>query len=416
MSKLKQHETPDIHWRCDMLLKLQKKFVLLTTIISVVVMLLIAVSINVANYFSIMGHSDEILNLLVQGDLKMGVPLSEREPFPMEIAFTTRFFSIRSDSNDEIDHIDTRNISSVSADKAVEYANIVRESGVDSGIIDNFRYVKTQTSVGYAYFFLDIESDIMGFEQYLFYSVLIVICAVVMIFFLSLLLSKKAVSPISDSYERQKGFITNVSHEFKTPLSIIKADCDVIEIVSGEGEWTDSIKTQITRLDTLVENLVSLTKLDEKIEILKTDFSLSDAVVDTASEFSSSLKNAQLNLCLDIIPNITYNGDEQYIRNLISILTENAIKYSLAQTEVKISLNTNGNKRIFTIENSCENIETGKHNLWFERFYRGDKSRNTRTKGFGIGLSIAKTICDLHGAKISAESKTGKEIIITIIF
>ncbi len=399
-----------------MLKKLQIKFVLLTTIISVVVMILIAVSINVANYISIMSGSDEILNLIVQGELKMGEPLSDREPFPREIAFTTRFFTVRSDENNEIEHIDTRNISSVSVDQALEYTNIASESGSDTGVIDNYRYIKTQNSIGYSYFFLDIESDILGFEQYLFYSVLIVLCAVVMIFFLSLLLSKKAVSPIVASYERQKGFITNVSHEFKTPLAIIRADCDVIEIDNGEGEWTDSIKTQITRLDTLVENLVSLTKLDEKVEIIKTDFSLTDVISDTVAEFSAAIKNSELNLVLDAVPNISYRADELYIRNLISILTENAIKYSLPQTELKISLSIIGNRKVFRIQNACKDIEIGKHNLWFERFYRGDKSRNSEIKGYGLGLSIARTICDLHGAKISAESKTGKEIIITVVF
>ncbi len=399
-----------------MLKKLQRKFVLLTTSISIVVMLLIAVLINTANYVSIMNSSDEILNLLIQGDLKSGESFNGREPFPKEIAFTTRFFTVSLDESNQIDHIDTRNISSVSTDEAIEYTNIVNESDADTGLIDNYRYIRNHNTSGYSYFFLDIESDIIGFEQYLFYSVLIVIGAVIVILFLSLLLSKKAVAPIVDSYERQKGFITNVSHEFKTPLAIIKADCDVIEIDSGEGEWTDSIKKQITRLDTLVENLVSLTKLDEKIEIIKTEFSLSDAITDTINEFSSALKNTEQCLVLDIKQNISYNGDEALIRKVITALIENAIKYSLPQTDLKASLNTDGNKKKFSLENTCEDIAIGKHNDWFERFYRGDKSRNSETKGFGIGLSIAKSICDLHGAKIFAESKTGKNIIITIVF
>ncbi len=399
-----------------MLKKLQKKFVLLTTTISVIVMLLIAVSINAANYMSIMSNSDEILYMLVQGDLQIGEPINHPERLPKEITFTTRFFVMRANESNEINHIDTRNISSVSTTEAMEYMNIANQYDEDIGIIDNFRYLKTENETGYTYFFLDIEADLISFETYMYYSVFILIGAIISIFILSVLLSKKAVSPIADSFERQKGFITNVSHEFKTPLAIIKADCDVIEIDNGEGEWTDSIKTQISRLDTLVENLISLTKLDEKIEILKTDFSLSDAITDTASEFSAALKNSEQSLVLDVSQNISYNGDETRIRKVIITLIENAIKYSLPQTELKLSLTVSGNKKIFSIENACESIEIGKHNDWFERFYRGDKSRNSQAKGFGIGLSIAKSICDLHGVKISAESKTGKEIIITVIF
>ncbi len=399
-----------------MLKELQRKFVVLTTAISVIVMLFIAVSINVANYLSIMSNADEVLDLLVQGELKMGESFSDRGPFPSEIAFTTRFFIVRTGDDGEIDHIDTRNISSVSSEQAMEYTILINTNETSSGTIDNFRYIKTENHLGYSCFFLDIEQDLIRFETYLYYSVLIFIAAIISIFVLSLLLSKKAVAPIAESHERQKGFITNVSHEFKTPLAIIKADCDVIEIDNGEGEWTHSIKTQITRLDTLVENLVSLTKLDEKKQIIKTDFSLSDAVLDTISEFSASVKRSELNLAISIDKNVTYNGDETLIRNLISILIENAVKYALPYTDLKLRLSLMGNKKIFSIENACEELEVGKHNNWFERFYRGDKSRNSGTKGYGIGLSIAKMICDLHSSKILAESKTGKEIIITVVF
>ncbi len=399
-----------------MLKKLQRKFVLLTTTISVVVMLLIAVLINVANYASIMGGADAVLNLLVQGDLKMGEPFAGHEPFPKEIAFTTRFFTVRSDVNDEIDHIDTRNISSVSVEEAVAYATLVNESENNSGTVASFRYVKVENERGYAYFFLDIEADLIGFQTYLYYSVWILLGAILSIVLLSVLLSKKAVAPIADSYERQKGFITNVSHEFKTPLAIIKADCDVLELDHGDSEWTDSIKMQINRMDTLVENLLSLSRLDEKIDLIKADFSLSDAVTDTVNEFSASMKRDALQLALAIKPNLTYHGDETLIRKLIAILMENAMKYAVPQTVLSISLHTFGGKKVLVLQNACAEVAVGKHNDWFERFYRGDESRNSATKGFGIGLSIAKNICKLHGAKISAESKTGKEITMTIVF
>ncbi len=399
-----------------MLKQLQQKFVLLTTTISVIVMLLIAIALNITNYVSIMHNSDEVLELLMEGSLKMGQPFSNHERFPREMAFTTRYFVIKSNASGEFDFIDTKNISSVTTEEAVEYASFVNEDGSFTGTVDNFRYIKAENQLGYTYLFLDIEDDLISFESYLYFSVFVLISAIITIFLLSVLLSKKAVKPIADSYERQKGFITNVSHEFKTPLTIIKADCDVIEIDSGESEWTESIKTQITRLDTLVENLVSLTKLDEKVQIIKSEFSLSDAITDTVNEFSASMKSNELNLVLDVVENISYSGDEALIRNIISILTENSIKYSLPKGDLKISLNSVGNKKIFSIENNCEEIEVGKHNDWFQRFYRGDKSRNSKTKGYGIGLSIAKTICDLHSAKISAESKTGKEIQITVIF
>ncbi len=399
-----------------MLKKLQRKFVFLTTSISVVVLLLIAVAINVANYVSVMNASDEILKLLVAGDLKMGQPFANHGKFPNELPFTTRFFVVSSDDNDIIEKIDTRHISYVTSEDAKRYANMLMENGGKTGMADNFRFAISETDTGVEYFFLDIQQELIGFENNMISSAVVVFVAGLSIFFLSVLLSKKAVAPIAYSYERQKSFITNVSHEFKTPLAIIKADCDVIEIDNGEGEWTDSIKTQILRLDNLVESLISLTKLEEKQHLIKTNFSLSDAVNDTVGEFTSSIKSADLSLTLDIAKNLSYNGDEQHIRKLISTLTENAVKYSPSQTVLSVTLKASGSRNVLTIENACDDVGVGKHNDWFLRFHRGDQSRNSSTKGYGIGLSIAKTICDLHGAKISAESKTGKEIIITVIF
>ncbi len=398
-----------------MLKKLQKKFILLTTLISVIVMILIAVAINYINYNSIVSYSDEVLSVLLEHNLNLYENTPPPGRFPMEFAFTTRFFVVSVNSNDEIDFIDTKNISSVSYERAVTYVLNASEAGELSGTVDNFRYIKTENSIGYTYIFLDIEEDLMGFESYMLYSIIIVLSAVVFIFILSCIFSKRAVSPIAESYERQKRFITDVSHEFKTPLTIIKADCDVIELDSGSGEWTDSIKTQISRLDNLVENLISLTRLDEeKLAVSKTIFSLSDAIADILGEFTPAIKNANLNITSNIGQNITYNGNEMLIRELFSILMENAIKYS--EGYIEVSLLNVGGRNIFKIENSTDDVAIGKHSNWFERFYRADESRSSDKKGFGIGLSIAKSICEKHGAKISAESKTGKEITLTIAF
>ncbi len=398
-----------------MLKKLQRKFVLLTTLISVIVMLLIAIAINIINYNSIISYSDEVLEILVNDDFgaNQGAPPHPR--VTREFAFTTRFFIVHSNENDDVSFVDTKNISSITSEEAINYTEIVNKSEKNSGIIDDYRYIKTENAHGYTYIFLDIEEDIIGFENYMMYSVLIASLAVVLIFILACMLSKKAVSPIVLSYEKQKRFITDVSHEFKTPLAIIKANCDVISIIDGDSEWTESIKSQISRLDTLVEDLISLAKLEEeKVQLIKTEFSLSDAVSDTLNEFAPAIKNANADFSSDISQNISYNGDEVFVRKLLSILVENAIKYN--KGTLKVSLKSNANKKVFRITNSCDNIEIGKHNDWFERFYRADESRNSDTKGFGIGLSVAKSICDKHGAKITAESKTGNEIIISVIF
>ncbi len=399
-----------------MIKKLQKKFILLTTVISVIVLFVIAVLINVVNYISIMNNSDSLLEMLIENDLKLVENSHPPDRFPREIAFTTRFFVLRSDEDGDIYYIDTKNIGSVSSADAKIYAEDVDSSNSFSGIVDNFRFVKTETTYGYTYIFLDIEAEILGFKQYLLFSVLIMLGAIIFIFILSCLFSKWAVKPIAVMYEKQKRFITDVNHEFKTPLSIIRSNCDVVEMYNGEDEWIDGIKMQTDRLNLLVENLISLTKLDEiKVQEVKTDFSLNEAVVETIDEFSSSFQQKDIAIQKNISNNISLSASEGEIRKLLCILIENAIKYSPQKSTISIELLQKGGKRILSIKNECENMPIGKHDNWFDRFYREDESRNDETSGFGIGLSIAKSICENNGAKISAESKSCNEIEITVI-
>lgn len=389
-----------------MFVKLQKKFVLLTTSISILVLVIIATAINTINYSSVHNQSDEIIHLLIENNMVLNEYFDPRKNLSREILFTTRFFDVAFDHKGNIVHSNTKNIASVSPEKAVLYAKQVYENS--SGIIDDFKYVVSSTENGTIIVFLDIQNQLKTLKDYVFYSVIVVLTSIFLIFALAVILSKKAVEPIVQSFERQKGFITNVSHEFKTPLAIIRADCDVLELDNTETEWTDSIKKQVSRLDTLVESLISLTKLDEKVRLVKKNFCLSDALDEVLSDFSSSIISANIVLTKEIAKSISYKGDEKLIRELMATLIENAIKYS--NNELKVSLKG----KVLIVENSCEDISIGKHSQWFERFHRGDASRNS--KGFGIGLSVAKTICSIHGAKILAKSKTGKDVIIKVNF
>ncbi len=400
-----------------MLRKLRRKFVILTTVISVVVMLVILCAVNFANYTSMIYNSDELLFLLSENNLNShGLP-PRPDRFSQEIAFTTRYFSVMTDKEGNIDFIDTRNISSVTSGGAIEFTQQVSETGSTSGTIDNYRYSVADNGYGYTYLFLDIEEELRSASSYLFYSVIILVIAVFVIFGLSFFASKYAVSPIVKSYERQKRFITDVSHELKTPLSIIKANNEVLELDYGQSEWTDSVNSQVSRLTSLVESLVSLTRTDEEQKgAIKTNFSLSDALCETAKNFDAPLAKANLKLNLNIEKNFSYYGDESALRKLFEILIENAVKYSPGNTAVDVSLMGNPGRPVLTVKNECPGIAPGRHDNWFDRFYREDTARTGGSGGFGIGLSIAKNICDKHKAKITAKSTDGDSIVILVGF
>ncbi len=402
-----------------MLKKLQRKFVVLIMLISIMVVLLTGVSINAINYISVFNNADDILELLIDIDFDFDIKPNyvPRNGFPNEIAFTTRFFVVKTNNENEIYNTDLKSINHINETQAEEYVSAVSEVDNTTGVIGNFRYLVEESDVGNTYVFLDIQQNLQSANTFLGASAFIMLIMEVLIFLLAIVFSKKAVTPIAESHERQKQFITDATHDFKTPLAIIRADNDVIEIETGESEWTRSINKQTQRLNTLVENLIMLTKLDEEKNVVTPcEFCLSDKVQDIVHEFATIAQQQNLELICNIEKNILYTGVEGSIKKLFMLLLENAIKYADKNTSININLNKKGNKIILNIYNKCSGVKIGKHNNWFDRFYRQNESRNSRTSGFGIGLCAAKAICEKHKAKIKAESKMDNEVVIEIVF
>ncbi len=399
-----------------MLKTLQRKFILLTTAISIVTMLLIGVAINAVNYRNIISNSDAVLDFLIENDMEFAPSLVVLERFSRELAFTTRYFVVGTDEGLDISFVNTNNISSVSPEQAIVYAQQAKDDGKEYGTIENYRYVRTQYNRAETFLFLDIEEELMNFNSFMNMSILVFVTATAVIFVLSCVFSRFAVTPITKSYERQKRFITDVSHEFKTPLSIIKADCEVIEIEGDESEWTSSIKNQITRLNSLVEGLITLTKLDEQsIKSNRVDIPLSLLLFETLDEFVSSAQSKNLSFVTNILPDVVVKGDLNSLRTLFETVVENAIKYADPGSPITVQLKMSGGKKLITITNYTADIPVGRHDDWFTRFYREDASRNSKGKGFGIGLSMAKSICDNHGGKIFAESESAGMVKMNVI-
>jgi signal transduction histidine kinase len=221
--------------------------------------------------------------------------------------------------------------------------------------------------------------------------------------------------PIAESYEKQRRFITDASHEIKTPLAIIEANTEVIEMDNGESEWTDSIRNQVKRLTGLTEKLVFLSRMEEEDNPLTmVDFSLSDAVSETAQSFEAVAAAQQKTLTSEIEPRITYHGDEASLRQCVSLLLDNAMKYSTENGAIRLTLSRSGKNITLTLWNSAQGLTPGKQDILFERFYRPDSSRSRQTGGSGIGLSVAQAIVLAHKGKINARSDDGVSILFTI--
>lgn len=263
--------------------------------------------------------------------------------------------------------------------------------------------------------FLDCRQDLDNFRTFALTSAAVSTLGLVAVFILVLIFSKIVFRPVEESYQKQKQFITDASHEIKTPLTIIDANTEVMEMESGENQWTKSTRNQIERLTALTQQLITLSRLDEnENQVEKTLFSLSDAVYDSVQPFQTLANLQEKQIQMDLEENICFSGDEKSIRQMIGLLLENAVKYSKEKDRIYVSLKQKGKKIFFEVSNKAEGLTQGNYDVLFERFYRMDSSRNSETGGMGIGLSVAKAIVTSHKGKITAFSEDGEKFKVMV--
>lgn len=328
-----------------------------------------------------------------------------------ETPFDTRYFTVTLDSNGNVIANNIGRIAAISEDSALAYALEAFSRNKSGGFINQYKYARIQTNSDTMYIFLDCSRDLDAYYTFLKASILISILGLLLVFILVVIFSKIMLRPVAESYEKQKRFITDASHEIKTPLTIIDANTEILEMENGENEWTTSIRNQIRRLTSLTEKLVFLSRMDEEQSTLTMfDFSLSDAVSETVELFTSLATTKNKKITYEVEPNLTLNGNESSIRQLVSLLIDNAVKYTPEDETITLTLRSSGKNKILTVSNPAENLTPGRHDILFERFYRPDESRSSSTGGYGIGLSVAKAIVLAHKGKITAKSDDGKII------
>lgn len=405
-----------------MIRKLRIKFVLTAMIVIIIVTSSIFGFITYGNYETLNKTSKAILNYIAINDGKIP-EYSPHENFngviTKETKFSTRYFYIITDANNKTTSLNVDNIASVSDKEAEEIVSNILKIGQDSGRYHNYVYKivhkennqKMIVVLDYTFQFNNINDATKT-------ALKIVSIGLLLIFSILVIISKRVLSPIIENIEKQKQFISNAGHELKTPIAVIVANSEVMEMTvkSEENlELVKSIKKQAKRLDELTATLLSLAKAEEgRIDNEFEEFSLTEMVKSEIDDFKALAKGKEITY--ECTNDIKITADKTNIKELIIIFLDNAIKYSNESGKIIVKTEKQGKNNVkMQFMNTCDNPKDIDVNKIFDRFYREDKSRNKKKLGYGIGLSMAKSIVDMHKGKISAEITKDNMICFNVI-
>lgn len=323
-----------------------------------------------------------------------------------DFAGRTRYFAVLFDEEDCVEEVKSRHMEDVDTEEAERYARIARKRFLRMGSFDTFYYyVAERENGGTIVVYLDRTSQIFTAYRVFYFTLILLGTGSLIAFAIMRLISHRMVRSEVDNIELQKQFITNASHELKTPLAVIRANTEMQEMLEGETEWTQSTMRQVSRMEGLIKNLVMIARAQElnSGETLQ-KLGLSGIVKDTAESFGSVASSEQKKLTVDVQEELYIQGDESGIRQLVSLLTDNAVKYCDAEGEIHVILKKQGKNALLTISNSFSSDKPVDTSRFFERFYREDSSHNEKG-GYGIGLSVAESLTRQMRGKLQAEWK-----------
>ena len=294
------------------------------------------------------------------------------------------------------------NSNSSKTQKLKDYSSKIISNKKDSGIIGKYIYkVRKNRNNSYEITFIENETAISHIKIVFILSFVAGCIIIVAIYFGAKKLSEIIVKPVEETFEKQKQFISDASHELKTPLAVIEANSDVLESNVGENKWIGYIQKEIDSMNKLINELLLLTKIENVDNTREYEkFDLSKEIEIITSTFEGMAYERQIKIDTNIEENIIFNGNKEDIKHILSTLIDNAIKHTEEKNDIKIELKKEKGKIILQVKNKGEEIPKEEREKIFERFYRVDKSRNRNEKRYGLGLAIAKATVEKYRGQI----------------
>lgn len=393
---------------------LQKKFILFAMSTVTILLVVLIGAINIFSWIVLDRQSDNILHTIAEGDAKFQQSdFRSRGPFlppmSMDTIKSARFFMVCIDANGNPIDVNIDRISSVSSEQAVQYAT---EATEDSGKMGIFKYCTKRLGSDRLIFFMDTTEQIQTFMMVSGISCAIALICWIIILLFVILSSGRVIRPILVSIEKQKQFITNAGHELKTPLTIIQSNNDASTLIYGETKYSANIASQTKRLNMLMTNLLILAKLDEEAKFPTEPIDVSQILSELLPVYEESITQKKITLSSDIQPNLILRAHIDTFSQLLSILLDNAVKYTPDNGRIDLRLYRDGERIKLVEENTCHISCQEDPERLFDRCYRGDSARTQDhcTSGYGIGLSAARSIAELFGGVLKA-SYTDHETI-----
>lgn len=422
------------------IIKLQRKFILVTALAFISVILIVGGFMYLASLFATRNEIHEIIDYIIENDgdimesyngynipesadrdegdsssffdniFGYGNWMNESKEFPYSI----RYFAVLLDEDSNVVSVKTSHIAAVEEESAVRYADRAINSSFSFGRIENYYYqVAERKNGGTIVVYLESRRQMDAIGRVLYYAIVLIAFGSVLTILFVFLFSKKIVRRELARKEMQDRFLTNASHELKTPLAVIKANTEVEQMISGENEWNISTMQQVERMTGLIQNLISIVRAEEREnEEPVTDIDISSLVKETADSFRSVAKHGGKQLVYDIEENIECRMSEADVRQLVLLFIDNAVKYCDDEGTVTIALRSKVRSVRLLVSNSYAEGAGIDYSRFFERFYRKDESHNIEKGGYGVGLSIAESVVQKYHGKINVEWKDG---IITFV-
>lgn len=401
---------------------LRRKFIIIAMLSFLLVMIFIGSVINLVSYtVTVRSIRNTLYNIGESNGMISDAPEMGEGDMPFMPSFSdafspkyrhNHFFLMEVDYEIGITYFSSNAVNDTELELVQKYSEQIMANDDTFGNYGVYYFQKTEKDDGSIVLtILDCTSEISSSKRLLGATVITCLAAFVIAFILVWAFSWKLIKPEIESTERQKQFITNASHELKTPLAVIRANTELMEVVGGENEWTQSTLKQVDHMNGLIQNLVMIAKAEENGDKSKLEeINASETVMQTISPYRALVEKSGKTLNTDIEENVMVTSDEGKLRQLTTILVDNAIKYCDEKGAVGISLSSvrHGKFRMrMTVSNTYRDGAGIDCNRFFDRFYREDRSHNIDKGGYGIGLSIAESICRRYDGDIRAGWKDG---------